>query len=451
MMRDIWKTSVLEMVTAVTAVGAMTGCGSGNFTSTAAAPTIATAASIQGVFMGGQQPVAGVSVQLYQAGATGYGSAATPLGPAVLTTAGGNFTLPSYTCAAGSQVYLVGMGGQPIAATQGGPAITNANLAMMVGLGTCGGTDLETFISVNELTTVATVWALAPFMTGITSVGSSASNPTGLQNAFAAIDEIVSTANGTISGPALPTGAVLPITEINTIADMIEQCVNSGGGTAGDSSNCGNLFELAPSSSGSIYPTDTITAALNIAHNPGRNVAALNRLRSTSPVFEPALNVNSPPSAWTIAITYSGGGLDSPSSVATDAAGSVWVTNSGNASVTKLDNTGAAVSGSSGFTAGGFSRPAAIAVDTSGYAWIANSGNNTITELNSAGTTGTVYSVNGLNSPSSIAIDGSGNIWISNGGSNMLSAFTGTGSVLTGSPFPGAGTTTPVSIAITPK
>jgi len=428
----------------------LSGCGMGG-SPTSSAPVTVTGAALQGVFMGGQQAVAGVTVQLYQAGTTGYGSAATPLGPSVKTTASGNFNLPSYTCSAGSQVYLVGTGGQPIAAVGNTPAVTNNNLAMMVGLGTCGGMYLSGFINVNELTTVATVWALAPFMTGIANIGSSSTNSAGLANAFAAINELVTTANGTISGPTLPAGATLPVTEINTLGDILEQCINSAGGTAGDSSNCGNLFSLAPNAAGTVYPTDTITAAMNIAQTPGRNVALLNKLRSSSPVFQPALNVNTPPSAWTIAITYIGGGLSTPTSIAADATGAVWVSNSGNSSVTKLDNTGAAVSGSNGFTAGGFSSPSAIAIDTSGNAWVANAGNNTVTMLNSTGASGTVFSGNGLSTPRSIAIDGSGDVWVANAGSNAVSAFTSSGSVLAGSPYSGAGTSAPASVAITPK
>jgi streptogramin lyase len=442
--------TLMALACASLATACLTGCGTGSVVS-ATKPVTLNAAAVQGVVMGGQQPVAGVTVQLYQAGTTGYGSAATPLGPPVQTTANGNFTLPGYDCVAGSQIYLVGTGGQPIAATGTTAAVTNNNLAMMVGLGTCGGTYLNSYINVNELTTVATVWALAPFMTGITNIGSSSTNAQGLANAFAAINEIVATANGTMPGPTLPSGATLPTNEIDTLADMLEQCVNSGGGTAGDGSNCGNLFNLAPNAAGTTYPTDTITAAMNIAQNPGRNVAALNRLRSSSPVFQPALNVNSPPNAWTIAITYVGGGLSAPSSIAADATGAVWIGNKGNNSVTKLDNTGAAVSGANGFTAGGFSAPSALAVDASGNVWVANLTNNTLTELNSSGTTGTVYSGNGLASPASVAIDGSGNVWVANSGANTVSGFNSGGAALTGSPYSGAGASAPVSVAVTPK
>jgi streptogramin lyase len=431
---------------ALLAATLLTGCGGAVYPS-AAKPVAIAATSVQGIVMGGQQPVAGVMVQLYQAGTTGYGSAATPLGPAVYTTANGNFDLPTYSCAAGSQVYLVGTGGQPIAATMTSPAITNSNLAMMVGLGTCGGTGLSSFINVNELTTVATVWALSPFMTGIANVGSSPGNAAGLANAFAAINELVTTANGTLPGPTLPAGATLPSTEINTLADILEQCINSGGGAAGDSSNCGNLFQLAPNAAGTVFPADTITAALNIAQSPGRNVASLNKLRSSSPVFQPALDVNSPPAAWTIAITYVGGGLSAPSSLAVDGAGAVWVSNHGNASVTKLDNTGAAVSGPSGFTAGGFNAPSAIAIDAGGNAWVTNAGNNTVTKLNPAGSAGTVYSGIGLSTPRSIAIDGSGTAWVANAGANTVTAITGSGAAS----YSGGGSNAPVSVAVTPK
>lgn len=432
-------------IAAVLVIGT-TGCGTG-ISANDAKPATVTANALQGMVMGGQQPVAGVTLQLYQAGATGYGSAATPLGGTTQTNANGNFNLASYTCTAGSQVYLVGTGGKPTA------LLTNNNLALMVGLGTCGGTYLNNFINMNELTTVATVWALAPFMKGASNVGSSASNAAGLADAFAAINELVTTANGTVPGPTLPAGATVPTVEINSLGDILEQCINSGGGVAGDGSPCGNLFNFAPNAGGTAFPTDTITAMMNIAQSPGRNVTNLNKLRSADPVFEPSLDVNSPPNDWTIAITYVGGGLNAPTSIAVDATGSVWVTNSGNASVTKLDNTGAAISGVNGFNAGGFSEPSAVAIDASGNAWITNAGNGTLTKLNASGANGTVFHGNGneLSTPSSIAIDGMGNIWVANSGTNTVSGFTSTGADLTGSPFSGGGTSAPVSVAATPR
>jgi hypothetical protein len=440
MMRRVELRWMLWPIVTITIAG-MTGCGTGIST----VPTTLTANALQGTVMGGQQPVAGVTLQLYQAGAGGYGSAAIPLGGTTQTNANGNFNLASYTCTPGSQVYLVGTGGKPTA------LLTNNSLGLMAGLGTCGGTYLNGFINMNELTTVATVWALSSFMKGPANIGTSSGNATGLADAFAAINQVVTTANGSLLGPTLPVGATVPTVEINSLGDILEQCINSGGGVAGDGSPCGNLFNLAPNSAGTGFPTDTITAMMNIAQSPGRNVKNLNKLRSANPVFAPSLDVNSPPNDWTIAITYTGGGLSAPTSIAADATGAVWITNSGNASVTKLDNTGAPISGTNGFTAGGFNSPSAIAIDTSGNAWVTSAGNGTLTELNSAGTVGTVFHGNGLSTPSSIAIDGAGNLWVANSATNSVSGFTGAGAALSGSPFSGGGTTTPVSVAVTPK
>lgn len=121
-------------------------------------------------------------------------------------TVNGNFDPSAPTCpAADSLVYLVGTGGQPIAATASTPAITNNNLAMMVGLGACSSVG-SSFINVNEVTTVATVWALSPFMSGYSRIGSSQTNLLGLKNAFAAINKIVNTTNGSVADrPSPPT------------------------------------------------------------------------------------------------------------------------------------------------------------------------------------------------------------------------------------------------------
>jgi hypothetical protein len=454
MRKHLWVQPLVISLGVLAAVG-LSGCATGvektttGIVATPSAPATIQVAPLKGLVMGGQQPVGNVSLQLYQAGMTGYGSLATALGTSFLTTQGGNFTTPSYTCTAGSQVYLVGTGGQP-----GGQ--TNNNLAMMVGLGTCGGTDLNSFINVNELTTVASVWALSPFMKGTKNIGTSSSNLAGLTDAFAAINELVNTTNGAVPGPALPAGASFQQATINTLAEILLQCVNSGGGAApngvSDGSNCGNLFALAPNAAGTVYPTDTITAAMNIAQSPGRNVTAINNIRMGTPQFTPVFNLGKPPNDWTIAITYTGGGLSAPTSIAADAAGAVWITNNGNSSVTKLDDTGTAISGTNGFTAGGsINSPSAVAIDGNGNAWIANAGNNTVTELNSVGASVGVVSDPSLKTPASLAIDGSGNVWIANSGSNSVTAFTSSGVLLSGAPFTSAATSTPGSVAVTPK
>jgi streptogramin lyase len=436
---------------ALTSALLLTGCGAGLLSTTPApAPVDIPAGLAKGIVMGGQQPVANIALQLYAVGVTGYGSAATPLFTpgAVKTVPSGNFTFPSFTCPdPNSMVYLVGTGGQPIAAVGATPAVTNANLALMVGLGTCSNLGGNAFIDMNEVTTVASVWALSPFMTGIANIGSPASAGNtlvpsqGLVNAFASINKLVTVATGTTV--ASTTAVTLPTTKINTLADILENCVNSAGISY---TGCSTLFSLAGGSS----TTDTVTAAMVIAHNPSTNVASLNQLRSASPVFQPPLSVNSPPNDWSIVLTYSGGGLSAPQAVAADQSGNVWIANDGNSSVSEFSPTGAALSPAAGFTAGGIDQPFALAVDQSGDVWVANL-NNSITKLTS-GTTGSQFGgAATLDRPKGIAIDGSGNAWVTNSAFTTVSAFTSSGTAIAGSPFQGGGITSPIAIAINPK
>ena len=444
-MRPHWIEAAAILATAGTL--GLTGCGMSVTAVHEQPPTTA----VQGHVIGGAQPVANATLQLYAVSSGGYGTAATALfSPAITTSATGGFTFPSSYCPANAStlVYLVGTGGQPAGA---GAGITNNNLALMAALGPCNSLNSSTHIEVNELTTVAAVWALAPFMSGnttsYTNVGTSSTNATGLQLAFAAVNEVVNPSTGQLPG-TLPGGATLPTNEINTLADILSYCINSGGGTANDSSNCGKLFGYAPNTAGSTYPTDTITAAMNIAQNPARNVPQLNALTPTTPPFQPTLGATAP-AAWTVAINYTGGGLNAPTAIATDQSGNVWVANSGGSSVSQLTNSGAPNSafGASGVALGG--EPAGIAIDLTGNGWATTSANNVV-EVTSGGSVGSTLTGNGLSTPTSIAIDGGGLLWVVNSasGANSVSAFTSSGGVVTGSPFTGSGIASPAGIAI---
>jgi DNA-binding beta-propeller fold protein YncE len=192
---------------------------------------------------------------------------------------------------------------------------------------------------------------------------------------------------------------------------------------------------------------------LNIAQHPGSlNIAYLNDLQSPTPAFSPSLSVNSPPTDWTIAINYTGGGLSKPQSVAVDASGNVWAANPSGNSVTELSNTGAAISGGTGFTAGGaLSAPYGIAIDLNGYAWVTSSGNNQLAQIAPGGATYLTFTPTGLSTPEGIAIDGADNVWVANSGDSTISGFTNAGSALPSSPYSGGGLSTPTSVAVSPK
>jgi hypothetical protein len=415
-------------------------------------PPANPAVQARGEVFGGQQPITGMTLQLYDAGSGGYGSAATALltNPLPTTDSNGKFTFANPTCASDSnnkdQIYLVGTGGDPMAAGQG-TGKTNSSLALMAALGDCGNLNNITHVHMNELTTVAAVWALAPFMSGNTQafqkVSTSSTNTAGLRMAFAAAGQVVNISTGTLPG-TLPAGATIETAEVNTIADVLEFCINSiDPALNSPSTNCSNLFTAAPSGSGN--PADTITAAMNIAQNPARNVTTLNQGVSNTSTFNPVV---ASPTALTIAIQYTGGGLDHPAAIAADQSGNIWVANSGSSDVVSLfDNLGNSKLATTGTALGG--TPQGIAIDLSGNAWVSGS-NNDVYELNAG--TGSVNSstpFTGFNDPTGVAVDPAGYIWVVNSGSSTVSAFNSSGTPMSGSPFNGGGSiTSPAGIAI---
>jgi hypothetical protein len=423
-------------------------------------PVPPATSSLQGQVYGGAQPITGMTLQLYDAGSAGYGSAATGMltGTLPTTDSNGNFHFANPSCPNPSdQLYLVGTGGDPVAgnASNGNSTAANPNLALMVALGNCSGLSTLARLHMNELTTVAAVWAIAPFMSGTTqafqNIGTSANNALGLQLAFQAAQQVANISTGTFPG-TLPANATLPTDELNTIADVLEACINSKGGTANDGSTpCGSLFGDAPATGGG-FPADVITAAMNIAQNPAQNVAALFNLASPTGAFQSELG--SAPHAWTVAIQYTGGGLNAPTAIATDQSGNVWVTNSDSLSpsVSQFSNAGVPTASFGTNGASLAAAPGGIAIDLTGNAWITIPSNNSAVEVSSSGSvvkTVTDSSI-GLNDPTSIAIDGGGNIWVVNSasGANSVSAFDGSGTKLTNSPFSGGGISSPVAIAI---
>ena len=251
--------------------------------------------SLQGSVHGGQQGISGAAIQMYAIGTAGDGSAAVPLlAKPVITDAAGSFSLSGlYTCpAAGATVYLVARGGNP-----GSPAgTTNDALGLMAMLGPCGALSTTPSISVNEVTTVGAIWPMARYMNSVTEVV-----PAGGDRAFAVAlettSQLANVAKGISPGNGVPDGYLVPSDKLNTLANILAACVNSGGGRADDGSTCGTLFSLA-AEPGAAPVTDTITAALHIAQNPTRNVAALLHLAPISPPFQPTLS--SAPVDWTL-------------------------------------------------------------------------------------------------------------------------------------------------------
>jgi hypothetical protein len=411
--------------------------------------------------MAGSVPIVGASVQVYAAGSAGNGSAATALLTSALTTdATGTYSVPAgYYCPApASQLYVVVRGGRA------GTAASNAAIAFATALGVCNQISASSQFVVNEVTTVATVWALAQFMSAGGEVGASSTNAQGLANAVSTVANLVNLTAGTSPGATFPVGGTSPAPRINSLANLLHSCAGSSTGA-----ECGTLFS-ATTSSGGTAPNNTLDAALNLALRPGANVAALYTQSTVNQSFTPALTTV--PADWTLFINYSGAGMNAPSSVAIDGVGNVWVAsylsavsefsptgnpiypnglssggllhsfglavdaqndvwiansdsvgvNNNRGSVTVFNSAGELLSGAEGFTAGGLNSPWAIAIDTDATAWVVNYGNSSLTLLSNTGQP--LSGASGYKSPLfefpvAVAIDANHNGWVANNSANM--------------------------------
>jgi streptogramin lyase len=284
------------------------------------------------------------------------------------------------------------------------------------------------------------------------NVGTSPGNAQGLANAFAVVNSLVNVASGATPGSALPSGAVAPTPELNTLANILNRCAGSNGSTG----ECAQLF-AAVTPSGGAQPTDTLDAALDIALNPGKNPGAVFSLQSPGPPFEPSLSA-APPD-WTMAVNYTGGGLNGPASLAIDQAGNVWIADYYGA-VTELSPQGQALSPSGGFTGGGLKESYGLAIDAGGNVWVTNqqspgSVNGGLGSVSELGTSGQIlsgsggFSGGGVNFPVAVAADSSGNIWVSNYGVSTATVLSDAGAALSSVSGYGSGELNfPVAIAI---
>ena len=411
---------------------------------------------------GGQQPIVGGHIYLFAANTTGYGQPSVSLlnpattglsdsiGAYVTTDSTGSFTITGdYSCTPNTQVYLYSLGGDPGAGV-------NSAAGLLAALGNCpaSGSFLPSipFIAVNEVSTVAAAYAMAGYATDATHVSSSGTPlaRTGIANAFANAANLATISSGAALATTPAGNGTVPQATINTLANILASCVNSTGPA---STPCSMLLSssLSGGSTGTT-PTDTATAAINIAHNPGANIASLYGLSTPTPPFAPALG--SVPNDFTIAVNFTGGGMSVTTGVAIDAVGNVWVSSYLNSSITELAaGTGAFLSGSGGFGGGGLNGPNDIAIDTLGNVWATNGGNASLTKLNGtngnplSGTNG--YTGGGLNNPQRIAIDGTGSAWVTGGGGNV-SNFNGlTGTAISGTNgYTGGGLSDALGIAI---
>jgi hypothetical protein len=395
------------------ATGALFTSGCSNMLSTAPGSNlVSNAKSISGKVHGGSQPISGATVTLYYAGQNSLPTEAAT----TLSAADGTFSFTNsgttggaentYSCPSNTNplVYVVSRGGNTLG--DGNTSESNTAAAFIGIYGLCSSLTSSNFITLNEVTTVATMLAVQqyyfPAVEGLASDGSGASK-IAIDNTPATIANLANVQTGTVVNPSIslsgPSNLAVSVTatpefsKINLMANILTSCVNNASASA---PNCLTLFSSA-APGGNAQATDVMQALYYMLVNPANhgstNLASLFALAGGNAVaFQPALAVQ--PSDWTVAISYSsssncanGGALiGAPSALSIDLDGNVWIGNgqTTNGNVVELSSSGTPMVCNS-FGSGANAAPSALFIDNafrgaaSGNVWSALSGSSTIT------------------------------------------------------------------------
>jgi len=450
-------------IVALLASSALLTVGCSNMETTATSTPLSTAAVMTGRVRGGNNPVAGGGVSLYAVGQSGVGSAPTLY--AYTTTAsdgtgsfsfvknsgtGGPNSNPygaggnAYACPSGVQplMYILAQGGN----TTGNLSLTGNNTAaaFLAPVGYCNQISNSTFVDVSEVTTAATVAAVAQFINPNTDgIGNDGIGEAyaAIGNAFSTIPNLVSAANGMANTSTAMAGSgtgvsgvtmtvTAPAATVNTIANILSSCVNQLSATSG--SNCTTLFNNAtppPSPARESQPTltyyaanDTIKAALYMFLYPtdGSTTARTNLFNLSAAAgapYQPTLPTV--PTDWLLAITYTASGtcgtgsssfFSHPYDMNVDVAGNLWIANKAGANGALVEMTpyGLAENCQS---LGGSSEGGGV-VDTNGSIWYADNANSLIwTYPTNSSLGGSTRSFVAAAPPVAITADGNGNIF----------------------------------------
>jgi len=342
----------------------------------------ARAATISGRVLGARAPIVGSTVTLLAATSGNAQQVAQ-----TQTGADGRFSIGTTPAASlDSMLYLVASGGHSTTSQASGD---NPAIVLITALGS----KPPATVTINEMTTVATVWTHNQFIADRSIRG----HALGLKIAAGNVPSFVDLQTGgwgaTIQDP-LNSGQTPTMANFATLADILAGCVVRVTADA-----CGKLFAAATPPGGSA-PNDTLAAAHAIAgyswYKPQRVFALLDvfypvpRGKNLRPVpFMPYLN--SVPSAWVLPLKFDGGGYLAGGKAMFDSEGNLWVGDNftvgwqgsdalwqGNA--TKFNPNGKPLSPiTTGFAGGGMEGGTfGAAVDAKDNAWFSTYGSHAI-------------------------------------------------------------------------
>jgi hypothetical protein len=279
------------------------------------APALA-AGALSGQVLGAGEPISGSTVTLWAAS-----SGAPKQLAQAKTGVDGSFVLGTPATRGGDLfLYVVAKGGKPAASKVPGD---NPAIALVSVLGRT----VPDRVTINEMTTVASVWTHNQFIDGTAIKG----QPLQLKIAAGNVPSFVDLATGgwgtTIQDP-LNGGQTPTMANFATLADVLAGCVTRVRPDA-----CSNLYAAAKGPAGSA-PTDTLTAAEAIArypwYQPGRVFALLGAFYpiAAGETMRPVPHMPYlywAPSAWVLPLKFDGGGYRAGGKAMFDSEGNLWV------------------------------------------------------------------------------------------------------------------------------
>jgi hypothetical protein len=344
---------------------------------------------LEGQVLAGGAPIAHATVTLFSASS----SAAAQLSQSQ-TGADGRFTLP-YAPVQGSDrdLYIIATGGE--AAVNKG-AGNNTSIALLAVLGATP----PPKVTINEMTTIASVWTHAQFLDGNKIKG----NPLGLKIAAGNVPNFVDLQTGGWGAAiqdALNSTQTTTMANFATLATILASCTTKVKPDA-----CKSVFAATTSPAGKT-PTNTLAAALSVAQNPAYRPEKLfalldafypvpqgKTLRTTP--YMPYLS--NAPTAWTLPLKFTGGGLSAPGKIMFDQQGNAWTgvnfrvgsqasDDLWDGNLAEFAPNGKPLSpATTGFQGGGIEGPGfGTAVDANGRVWVTSTVGKTISLFDNSG------------------------------------------------------------------
>src|ERR1051325_10454962 len=248
---------------------------------------------------------------------------------------------------------------------------------------------------------------------------------------------------------------------VGGFALFLAACGGGGDGSSPDGVPTLALFAGDASSLGSLDatgPAARFNGASAVATDSAGNVyvadSGNHTIRKITPAGVVSTLAGAAGSAGSTDATGAAARFNSPRSVATDNAGNVYVADTGNNTIRSITPTGvvttlAGTAGMSGSTdasgaAARFNAPRGIASDAAGTLYVADSGNNTIRKITPTGAVTTLAGTAGssgstdasgaaarFNDPMGIAIDSAANVYVGDTNNNTIRKITAGGSVTT--------------------